>query len=221
MPLPAPVLVGSPYKAGSVGYDVSWPQCGQSLPTSGAIRIVGVNDGRAFTTNPCLSTQGKWAGSSASVYLNLNSPPDTSRDMTGPAGSCSSSNTSCQAYNYGANAVTFSLSAAQAAGVTGAVWWLDVETGNAWSASTANNDQVIRGALAQLAADKLTAGIYSTSYQWGVIAGSWTPDVPEWVPSGSSSAAGATATCGDTYFTSGATWLVQYANGSYDGDVAC
>jgi hypothetical protein len=221
VPLPTPVLVGSPYKAASVGYDVSWPQCGQNLPSVGSIHIVGINDGRAFSTNPCLTAQGRWAGSSASVYLNLNYPPDSSRDMTGPAGSCSSANTSCQAYNYGANAVTFSVNAARAAGVSGAVWWLDVETGNAWSSSTSANDQVIRGALAQLAADKLTAGIYSTTYQWRVIAGTWTPDVPEWVPSGSASASGAASTCGKRYFTSGATWLVQYANASLDGDIAC
>jgi hypothetical protein len=155
------------------------------------------------------------------VYLNLNYPADSSRDLTGPAGSCSSSNTACQAYNYGANAVTFSVTPARAAGVSGSAWWLDVETGNAWSSSTSSNDQVIRGALAQLAADKLIAGIYSTTYQWRVIAGSWTPDVPEWVPSGSSSASGAASTCGGTYFTSGATWLVQYANASLDGDIAC
>jgi hypothetical protein len=141
--------------------------------------------------------------------------------MTGPAGSCPASNSSCQAYNYGANAVAYSVSAAKAAGVMASVWWLDVETGNTWSSSTAANDQVVRGALAQLAADKLTGGIYSTSYQWRVVAGTWTPDVPEWVPSGASSARSAEAICGGTYFTSGATWMVQFASGGLDGDLAC
>ena len=221
VPLPAPVISGSPYAPGATGKDISWPQCGGTAPLAGSLAVVGVNDGHAFSTNPCLASEAAWGGGGLSVYLNLNSPSDTSRDMSGPAGNCSTADAACQAYNYGADAVSYSLSAAQGAGVSARVWWLDVETGNTWSPSTAENDSVVRGALAELAAHKDLAGIYSTSYQWSVIAGTWTPDVPEWVPSGASSAAGARGLCGASYFTSGATWLVQYSAGNYDGDVAC
>ena len=221
VPLPVPVVSGSPYSSGTTGKDISWPQCGGTVPAAGAFGVVGVNDGHAFSTSPCLVSEAAWGGGGLSVYLNLNSPSESSRYMSGPAGNCSSTDASCQAYNYGANAVTYSLGAASAAGVAPRVWWLDVETGNTWSSSTADNDQVVRGALAELAAHKDVAGIYSTSYQWSVIAGAWTPDVPQWVPSGASSAAGAAQSCGGSYFTSGATWLVQYSAGNFDGDVAC
>ncbi len=36
------------------GYDVSYPQCGSSLPSSPAFAIVGVNGGLADDQNPCL-----------------------------------------------------------------------------------------------------------------------------------------------------------------------
>jgi len=36
------------------GNDISYPQCGSSLPSSPAFGIVGVNDGRANDLNPCL-----------------------------------------------------------------------------------------------------------------------------------------------------------------------
>ena len=58
-PLAAPTpILPSPEP---VGYDVSWPQCAQTLPTVLAFAVVGVNGGLATTTNPCLSSQLAWA----------------------------------------------------------------------------------------------------------------------------------------------------------------
>lgn len=44
-----------------LGNDVSWPQCGKTLPSDHAFGIVGVNGGLATTTNPCLAEQLLWA----------------------------------------------------------------------------------------------------------------------------------------------------------------
>jgi hypothetical protein len=44
-----------------VGYDVSYPQCGSSLPSARAFAIVGVNGGLSTKANPCLATQLAWA----------------------------------------------------------------------------------------------------------------------------------------------------------------
>ncbi|WP_066289184.1 hypothetical protein [Arthrobacter sp. B6] len=44
-----------------LGNDVSWPQCNKALPKGAAFAIIGVNNGRANTTNPCLNEQLKWA----------------------------------------------------------------------------------------------------------------------------------------------------------------
>src|SRR5205807_8917351 len=125
------------------GYDVSYPQCGKSLPNSGAFGIVGVNDGLPWSSNPCLSKQWAWAAkkpSPAAFYLNTANPgpPSTHWNQPGPkscAAPSSYSDTGC-AYNYGWNAAAQSVSVAAGATTTstatGHTWWLDVETMNSW-----------------------------------------------------------------------------------------
>jgi hypothetical protein len=51
----------------TVGYDVSYPQCGKTLPSSSAFAIVGVNGGNAATTNGCLASQLVWGSKSTGV----------------------------------------------------------------------------------------------------------------------------------------------------------
>lgn len=52
--------------AGSVptGYDVSYPQCNQTLPAGQAFGVVAVNEGLGNTTNPCLAAEIAWAQAS-------------------------------------------------------------------------------------------------------------------------------------------------------------
>ena len=67
----------------TTGFDVSYPQCGATLPTSTAFGIVGVNHGRASDFNPCFApslsypayTQSElyWAVSTATGTANLTS----------------------------------------------------------------------------------------------------------------------------------------------------
>ncbi|HEV7189061.1 MAG TPA: hypothetical protein VGN28_14295, partial [Blastococcus sp.] len=50
------------------GYDVSYPQCGTSLPADRAFAVVGVNGGLSTRANPCLAAQLTWAwGASGAV----------------------------------------------------------------------------------------------------------------------------------------------------------
>src|SRR4051794_39368931 len=52
----------------SVGYDVSYPQCGTTLPQDRVFAVVGVNGGLSTRANLCLSAQLDWAlGSSGAV----------------------------------------------------------------------------------------------------------------------------------------------------------
>lgn len=53
-----------------IGNDVSYPQCGKTLPTNQAYGIVGVNGGTANTTNKCLAVQLQWAAKSAGTNPN-------------------------------------------------------------------------------------------------------------------------------------------------------
>src|ERR1700722_18624978 len=48
------------------GNDVSYPQCGSSLPTSPALRIVGVTGGLANDLNPCFGPSSSFPKYSAS-----------------------------------------------------------------------------------------------------------------------------------------------------------
>ncbi|PZF25992.1 hypothetical protein DEJ05_10285 [Curtobacterium sp. MCLR17_045] len=47
------------------GVDISWPQCGKTVPSDQSFGVVGVNGERANTTNPCLQQQLGWAAASA------------------------------------------------------------------------------------------------------------------------------------------------------------
>lgn len=109
-----------------VGYDVSYPQCGKSLPTNHYFGIVGVNGGNAASANSCLADQLVWAnkvkaGSSQSkfqVYVNTANPgevinqistwPADSVDTKGntpanPYGVCSGANDRACSWLYGWN----------------------------------------------------------------------------------------------------------------------
>ena len=237
----------------SVGYDISFPQCSSNLPASPGFGIIGVNDGRPFTTNPCLAAELQWAQTNATsspeFYVNTANP--------GPAGNsnwptsqqtpqiCSGANSTACAYDYGWNAAQGSFqnavtaetqngSTSPSAAATGAQWWLDVESGNAWetirtnspptSASFANDDGVIQGELAYFASIGVAPpGIYSTASQWqGLMGdtGSTFTSTKVWMP-GAATLTAALAECATASFTGGRVAMVQYPSNGLDGDVVC
>jgi hypothetical protein len=213
---------GPPYAAGAYGYDISFPQCHTGYPAHSEVAVVGVNDGSAFTFNPCFSSEASWAGPNLSVYLNLNSPKgsDAAEWSRGPAGNCGPSDHACSSYNYGFNAAQRSMAFVRSAGYGSQTWWLDIETSNYWAPATSDNDQVIAGALTAIHRAGYAAAIYSTDYQWNTIAGSYDPHVPAWYATG-------VATffpqlwCSGTSFSGGPVYLVQGRAGSFDGAYSC
>ncbi len=214
---PSGMYQSSIYQSSTRGYDISWPQCEGAYPaTRFDFGIVGVTGGKAYTRNPCLASEYAWArratASAPSVYMNLN------YGLT--RGRCARNDTACQAYDYGYWAARSALRYAQAQGVGPTTWWLDVEMENTWSRNTSLNAQVIRGALTYLNRQGLVAGIYSTPYQWAVIAGSYSPGVPNWAGGAPSSSPAAFCRSAQA-FGGGSVWLTQYAHGNYDGDFAC
>jgi hypothetical protein len=213
----------SVYGQGGRGYDVSWPQCNQALPRPGSFTVLGVTGGKAFTHNPCLGALAGWGrGTPISVYVNVNGLPGAvPAALEGPAGSCGGGDLRCQAYNYGYHDVTDALAYARSQGVDPAMWWLDVETMNSWSADRSLNARVIDGALDALAASGKIGGVYSTAYQWGVIAGGYSPGVPVWVAGGGTGSAAPNYCAVETAFAGGTPWLVQYLAGGFDGNFAC
>jgi hypothetical protein len=186
--------------ANSDGYDVSYPQCGTSLPTDRAFAVVGVNGGLSTRANPCLAAQLTWAwGSSgavsgqprAQVYLNTANPGELRtqvttwpEDGTTPYGTCDGSNSTACSWQYGweraqNSVVAFFVPAAREAGVDGSpsryTWWLDVETMNTWqsgsSAALARNRATLEGMTTYLTTQGGRVGLYSTGQQWAQIVG--------------------------------------------------
>ena len=86
--VPTDVFAARPTKPGGggttelVGYDVSYPQCGKTLPTDHAFAVVGVNGGNAATVNSCLAQQLSWAKAASGlanqpkvqIYVNTANP---------------------------------------------------------------------------------------------------------------------------------------------------
>ena len=106
-------------------------------------------------------------------------------------------------------------------------WWLDVETGNSWETGTAglaNNVADLQGMVAAFTSVTATTGIYSTSYQWGVITGksqaSGLAGLADWIP-GASTQSGAQSNCSLPSFTGGPVPITQWFGSPFDGDVAC
>jgi hypothetical protein len=173
--------------AGAIGHDISWPQCGTSAPGDGSFGIVGVTDGRAWSANPCLASQSRWAATyprGGDLYMNTANPaphssfywpasgtsdPALCRDAT------ATTDPGC-AYDYGWHSAANALTTARTAVGTGAAgfWWLDVETGNTWNGDASSNAADIQGSIDYLLEqDVAGVGVYSTDRQWAAITGGY------------------------------------------------
>src|SRR3954453_5751766 len=149
------------------GVDISWPQCGPlGMPAvQPGFVIVGINGGRPFTDNVCLSREVSYARTRTGVaaYLNIDAP------RSGDASA------------YGAKVALDGLARVQRVGLRLPVLWLDVEVLNHWSTSGAVNVAVINGALRALEQRGVTAGIYSSEAMWQQITGDARLNVPVWL----------------------------------------
>jgi hypothetical protein len=211
------------YRHGSTGYDISWPQCGAPYPDSPHdIAVVGINNGHMYSENPCLASQAAWAGSSLTLYVNVDGlPNDATSGMTGPRGSCAVTDLVCRSYNYGRSGVEYDLAYTKRLGIDSPMWWLDVEVEPIWRNDPVSNANVIQGVLDGLRLHGRPAGIYSTNYQWGVITGgAYNPRTPTWV-AGPNNLEEAKAYCAPRYgFGGGPTWLTQWST-HFDHSYAC
>jgi hypothetical protein len=185
------------------GYDISWPQCDRmnTVPTDGAFKVVGINDGIVYTTNECLLEQLIWAGQSVELYVNTGNPgPNlssryTSGSVAGKTCYTSNKNSTACAFLYGYRAARDSYDRAKAAfsvlgwgNLNGRTWWLDVERINSWrglddnlpsdnflSATQARSLNVanLQGAMYFLesVAKVRKVGIYSVNSHWEAITG--------------------------------------------------
>jgi hypothetical protein len=217
------------------GYDVSWPQCtgkngtghgARTMPSGGAKYVIlGLTHGAGHTINPCLGAQLSWARTHhvpVGAYLVPSYPTaaQLAAANTGPYGRCGS-DTACRLGNDGARQATDALETMQRQGVPAPMIWVDVEfrRSPAWTHNHANNARVIDGVLSGLQTAQMPYGIYTTSYMWSHIVGSWKVRAPNWLPAGSGKPDDAKAMCSHTG-TGGTTWIAQYTH-TLDQNLTC
>ncbi|MDQ6724772.1 MAG: hypothetical protein M3066_01140, partial [Actinomycetota bacterium] len=119
---------------GSVGHDVSYPQCGRVLPAVSSFGIVGVADGKPYTGNPCLASEFAWGNATpggTGFYMNTANPGPSTRELNWygqrfPDTTCAPGRDAACAYNYGysAAAVAMAYARSQTGRSTNTMWWL-------------------------------------------------------------------------------------------------
>jgi hypothetical protein len=231
-----------------VGYDISYPQCGDPLPSYVAFGIVGVNGGRVYAPNPCLApeeveqSQLAWAGPDADLYANTANPGPELSDFW-PVGqttprACSPDDRDSLdcAYDYGWNAAADSYASALAAYVALGWaeadatqipaenrWWLDVEVANSWRSDQDRNVAALQGAADYLESMGVgTVGFYSAPRMWQAITGGTDAfaDHPSWT-AGASTLEEAEQVCEGPGFTGGPVDMAQYFADGFDANHRC
>jgi hypothetical protein len=230
------------------GDDVSYPQCSETLPSHQAFGIVGVNEGLANTSNPCLAEEIAWAQNSSGVtrqpkvsfYVNTANPgnlrvtdwPASNYDLitdmvvADPYGVCAGGDDRACAWQYGWNIAELDAKTRGIAAPGRDRWWLDVETITSWESSTRNNRADLEGMIAYFHHIGATVGIYSMASQWGQIvktvpSTSSLYRLAEWIP-GARTLAQARANCRLTPLTGrGIVTVTQWTAGKTNHDFSC
>ncbi len=246
-PVPAPPSITVPQLsvpprlAGPVvGGDVSWPQCpkgmgipekpgkGLAMPLPRARFVIfGLTNGPAFTPNPCLGAQVRWAKERhlmAAAYA-VNSFPDAAMlRRYGQEGPYDGRTKLGALRNVGYSQARFNLDTMAAAGLNTPVVWLDVEPVPIfeWSSDKRANAAVIEGAAKGYTDAGRQIGAYSTQLLWQTVVGDLQLGLPEWRAAGQTSRAEALRRCGpERMFQGGAGVIAQWVEAGRDQNVTC
>jgi hypothetical protein len=228
-----------------LGNDVSWPQCGGDLPDDPGFAVVGVNNGLANTTNPCLHQQLDWAEDAGggtgqpdlALYVNTANPGvqgswwPTNNEYGGkvvanPYGTCEGKEDAACAYMYGYAKAFDDAYLRTVPEPEDYLWWLDVETGNSWSRDRNANRADLEGMTDFFHSIGADVGIYSSARQWGQIVGdvgsaSSLYSLPSWL-AGAHSGDEAKDMCTAVPLTAGGeVVLAQFVADGFDYDHSC
>jgi len=151
------------------GYDVSFPQCHQELSQRFVgFTIIGLNNGRPYTTNPCFARQWAWANTHAAraIYINVSDPGNGTAKARGVA-IAKDTLTLMKSFNVPSDVPI----------------WLDIELNNDWT----NADRsivVLNEVMRILHKNGHPVGVYSVPVHWFSITLSADVSVPTWVALG-------------------------------------
>lgn len=232
-PVPHPAVppgwVGPFYPPQLHGYDVSYPQCpGVPAPAGAAFSIIGANDGRVFSANPCLREEWLTARGVRALYFNSGYDPNNAGKVTSGCSSRSQYQAGGPdrqtAYAIGCSAAVFAVNTLAAAGASRTVMiWLDVEQSNSWDLTNLDlNRTALQAEIDELAAYGRVVGLYGTSYQWHAIMGDWSPAgvVADWIAGQAPE-----AVCGTAGFSGHPVWVAQeldtWGSAGVDSDWTC
>jgi hypothetical protein len=229
----------------ALGNDISWPQCNKTLPKGQAFGIVGVNNGLANNTNPCLATQLSWSLTSAgstgqpktALYVNTANPglsgswwPSSNTyggvTVDNPYGTCDHSDIAACAYMYGYGKAYDDANIRGVSNPSTYLWWLDVETINSWESNKSANTADLEGMNAYFQSIGASVGLYSTSNQWNQIAGTTIASsslygLNSWIP-GAINQTVAKSNCTLRPLTAGGeVTLTQFVSKNLDYDYSC
>jgi LysM repeat protein len=215
------LLRSSPYPPASTGLDISYPDCAAPDPPAADFTIVGLNNGRPFTTNPCFAaeyTAARASGVLPSIYLNSAYAPSLFRHVTSDCLLAATNHEPSAALQraYAVGCSEGASAQAQLAGIEAAALWIDVEPANTWSRRPSLNRATIRGFVDYLLTQGSTpiVGAYSADVYWEKLTGGWSSfALPEWI------ATGGGRTC-SSRFASGPVWLSQTTT-THDFDASC
>jgi hypothetical protein len=230
----AVVVLGSDAVAATTpGQDVSWPQCspgqgGYGLPmpsASAPFVVVGLTDGRAFSANPCVSTQAAWARRTrvpSSAYL-VATYPTRAEVRAWSSGPRRPSSLRDRVYNVGVAQGRSALRVLSRSGLRARSVWLDVEQvrNRPWSSNPDLNVALIQGIVAAVRGAGYLPGLYSNSSSWSLYTDGARLGLAEWRTVGQRGRAVAEQTCGVRPLNGGPVLLVQYWTTKVDSDVAC
>jgi hypothetical protein len=216
------ILLAFKQHSSSSTVDVSWPNCKVKTNTEFQSGIIGVTGGLDFKPNPCLGRETSWF-SNYSLYMNTGYPGRSyGIKFASYPKLCNSTDYDCLAFNYGYNAAKYAINYANSQDAHSRTWWLDVETDNSWTLHSRINVSVLQGAIAAIRQVPFIKqiGIYSDSYQWNFLTGSWHNKLPIWIGTGSTSRQEALSSCRTQSFTRGKIAFVQYTQ-KIDIDLVC
>ena len=197
------------------GYDVSFPQCRQSLSQKYVgFAIIGLNNGRPFTTNPCFAKQWAWASqkTARAIYINVSDPGSGSATKRGR--------------DIGRDALGRMAKLSVPSDVP---VWLDVEIDNDWT-NPSRSVTVLNQVLKSLSSAGHPVGIYSVPVHWFHITLSAPVSVPTWLGIGkyeskSAGVAAAKRACEQVNFGDRQPAIVQfvarYGSGWLDRNILC
>jgi hypothetical protein len=233
--------LAAPARADMVsGHDISWPQCstadgGYGLPMppgSTDFLIVGLTHGLAFTENPCVADQVRWArdhGTPSHAYAMGTFPTSAQLRAHGDEGPWDPSTRAGQLSNVGYAAAEFAAASMDRLDWRPPRVWIDVEPRRAqpWPTGSAaredENRSVLQGLMRGLRDNGFDYGLYSYAAGWREITGDWQlPDVPVWATAGRLDHPDeALDRCSQRSFSGGPVHIAQWYDDTRDYDLAC